>query len=74
MLLEELNLSIGERAKCKAGYPRKSTVIVECKNDFSEAQDYDHIINNSSYYIKTVDGGEYGLLTSHLISSKWGRL
>lgn len=70
-LFQNLNLEIGEQAKCTAGYPHKSTVIVECIKDFSQAPSLDHIINNSQEYVKVVKYGLIGLSTSHLISDNW---
>jgi hypothetical protein len=69
--IQSLDLSVGERATCTAGYPNKATIIVECIKDFSEAKNSDEIINNPRTFIKVVDSGKFGLLTSHLISSNW---
>lgn len=68
MILQELNLVVGDNARCVAGYPHKQMVVVECIKDFSEAKNSDDIINNTSQFIKTVQGC---LLTSHCISSNW---
>jgi hypothetical protein len=71
MILQELQMEVGERAKCIAGYPHKSTLIIQCIKDFDSAPDSDHIINNVYQYVKVIDGGKYGALTSHWISSNW---
>ena len=71
MILQELQMEVGERAKCVAGYPHKSTLIIECIKDFDSAPNDDHIIDNVYQYVKVIDGGQYGALTSHWISSKW---
>jgi len=71
MTLQELELEVGERAKCVAGYPHKGTLIIECIKDFDSAPNSDHIINNERVYVKIIDGGKYGAMTSHWISSQW---
>ncbi len=68
---QSLNLEIGERASCEAGYPKKSLVVVECIKDFSEAKNLDEIINNASMFVKVVHHGLIGLATSHLITNGW---
>ena len=76
--LQDLDLEIGERAMCAAGYPYKGTVIVECIKDFCSpelwSKEWDNIINNPFNYIKVIDGGQFGILTSHFISSSWIKL
>lgn len=70
-MLQKLQLEQGERAKCVAGYPHKSKLIVECIKDFDTAPNNDDIVNNPFTYVKVVDGGKYGVLTSHWISGGW---
>lgn len=84
--LQGLNLKIGERAKCIAGFPHKSTLIVECIKDFnlnydSKKESYndfmkrsDDVVNNPYNYVKIVDKDQFGALTSHWISSNWNKL
>jgi hypothetical protein len=72
--IQDLQMEIGERAICKAGYPHKSTLVVECIKDFDSAPNQDDIVNNPFTYVKIVDGGKYGALTSHWISSNWKSL
>jgi hypothetical protein len=69
-IIQDLNLSVGERAICTAGYPSKSTVIIECIKDFDTAKNSDEIVNNPHDFIKVVNKGKFGL-TSHIISSNW---
>lgn len=69
--LQQLDLTVGERAKCSAGYPTKGTIIIECIKDFDTAPNSDDIINNPYTYITLVDTGRFGALTSHFISSAW---
>lgn len=68
---QSLNLEVGDRASCEAGYPKKSLVVVECIKDFSEAKSRDEIINNSRNFVKVVHYGLIGLATSHLITNSW---
>ncbi len=68
---QSLNLTVGERASCEAGYPKKSLVVVECIKDFIEAKNSDEIINNSGTFVKIVHYGLIGLATSHLITCGW---
>jgi hypothetical protein len=70
-IFQDLNLSVGERASCEAGYPKKSLVVVECVKDFSEANNSDEIINNANSFVKIIHNGLIGLSTSHLISCGW---
>lgn len=74
MILQNLKLEIGERAICIAGYPKKGKLIIEAKKDFFDAKNSDHIIDNPYDYVKVVDGGKFGALTSHWISSNWEKL
>ena len=69
--LQDLQLETGERAKCIAGYPHKGTLIIECIKDFDTAPNPSHIIDNVYQYVKVIDGGKYGALTSHWVSSSW---
>lgn len=71
---QDLDLEVGERATCSAGYPKKSRVTVECIKDFFEAKNSDEIINNALTYVKIIDYGLIGIGTSHLISSNWEKL
>lgn len=75
MSLQELDLEIGERAMCEAGYPHKGRIVVECIKDFNSpeiwSREWDDIVNNPWTYIKVIDGGQFGVLTSHFISSHW---
>lgn len=73
-VLQALDLVKGERATCTAGYPHKGTVIVECIKDFDTASNSDDIVNNVRTYVKIVDRGQFGLLTSHMISANWKTL
>ena len=68
---QDLNLEVGERASCYAGYPVKVAVIVECIKNFSEADDSDFILNNPFLFVKEINRSKYGICTSHFISSKW---
>ena len=70
-LFQSLNLEIGERASCEAGYPRKSLAVVECIKDFDTAPSLDYIFNNYNEFIKVVHYGSIGVSTSHLISGNW---
>lgn len=76
--LQELDLEIGERATCTAGYPHKGTIVIECIKDFNSpkmfSKEWDDIINNPYSYIRIIDRGKYGALTSHYISSNWKKL
>ena len=65
---QELDLVVGERASCVAGYPRKEKVTVECVKDFDAQDNAVDIINNSNNYIKVIHGT---ITTSHLICSNW---
>lgn len=68
-LIQCLDMKVGERATCTAGYPRLATVEVECIKDFSDAPSMD-VVNDPFTYVKLVDG-RFGLLTSHMISAAW---
>lgn len=78
MTIQELNLKVGEKASCTAGYPSKGTVVVECIKDFGNPTvwnaQWDDIINNPYDYVKIVDNGLHGALTSHWISGSWNKI
>lgn len=68
---QELNLKVGAKATCSAG-PRQGVVIVECIKDFNYSVDNAAtIIDNASSFVKVIDGGLFGILTSHYISKNW---
>lgn len=69
--IQDLKLKVGQKARCTAGYPHSGTITVECIKNFSDAKNSDDIVNNPYDYIKIVDNGRYGALTSHFISSNW---
>jgi hypothetical protein len=73
-IFQDLQLEVGQRAICTAGYPHKGTVVVECIKDFCEAADTSDIVNSPYKYIKVYNSGKYGLLTSHLISCNWVKI
>jgi len=73
MILQELNLTVGQKAICTAGYPHKGTIVVKCIKDFNSASNFDDIINNPYNYIVVVDNGRFGALTSHFISASWNK-
>lgn len=73
-ILQSLNLKVGQKAGCTAGYPHRGTIIVECIKNFSEAPDSSDIIDNPFIYVKVVDNGRFGELTSHWISSNWYKI
>lgn len=68
---QSLNLEVGERASCEAGYPHKYLVVVECIKDFSEAKNEDYILNNHGEFVRVIERGLIGIGTSHLISIGW---
>jgi hypothetical protein len=68
---QSLNLEVGERASCEAGFPRKSLVVVECIKDFDTAINNDYLVNNHGEFVKVVHYGIIGISTSHLISYNW---
>lgn len=70
-IIQDLKLKVGQKARCTAGYPHPGTITVECIKNFSDAKNSDDIVNNPYDYIKIVDNGRYGALTSHFISSNW---
>ncbi len=74
MLIQQLELKIGERAVCYAGYPHKSKLVVECKKDFSEAKNSDDIVNDPHGYLNIIERGMTGISTSHVISANWEKL
>lgn len=67
-ILQNLDLTTGDKSRCIAGYPHKQMVVIECIKDFDTAINTDDIINNPYDYINVITGQ---LLTSHLISSNW---
>ena len=67
---QDLKLKVDEMAQCNAGYPKKSLLIVKCIKDF----DNKTTVDNPRDYIKFVDTGKYGILTSHWISSDWKKV
>lgn len=73
-IIQDLNLKVGQKARCTAGYPKQSTIVVECIQDFSTAKNSDEIVNNPYDYIKVIDNGRFGALTSHFISSNWNKV
>lgn len=73
-IIQNLNLKVGQKATCTAGYPHSGTITVQCIKDFSEAKESDDIVNNPNTYIKVVDQGRFGALTSHYISSNWYKM
>lgn len=73
-IIQALGLEVGERATCTAGYPHKGTIIVECIKDFDTATGPSEIVNNPYDYIKIVDRGRFGALTSHFISASWKKI
>jgi hypothetical protein len=70
-IIQDLDLKLGQKARCIAGYPYKGTINVQCIKNFSEAPEPDDIVNNPYNYIKVIDNGRFGALTSHFISSNW---
>jgi hypothetical protein len=74
MILQQLDLSVGERAICYAGYPHKSKLVVECSKDFDTAKTSDDIINNPHKFLNVIENGLIGISTSHVISASWERL
>ena len=74
MTIQELNLKIGEKARCTAGYPHKGTITVECIKNFSDAERSIDIVDNPFTYIKVIDNGRFGALTSHFISINWNKM
>lgn len=74
-MLQALDLKIGQRAICTAGYPHKCTIVIECIKDFGNppffSPAWDNIIDNYSEYLRIIDQGQFGVLTSHFISANW---
>jgi hypothetical protein len=73
-IIQDLKLKVGQKARCTAGYPHSGTITVVCIKDFSEARNPDDIVNNPFNYIKVIDNGRFGALTSHFISSNWNKI
>lgn len=71
MLIQELNLEIGQKARCTAGYPKPCTIVVQCVKNFSDAKNSTEIVDNPYDYIKVIDNGRFVALTSHYISCNW---
>lgn len=73
-ILQDLKLKVGQKATCTAGYPHSGTIVVQCIKDFSEAKKSINIIDNPLDYIKVIDNGRFGALTSHYISCNWNKV
>jgi hypothetical protein len=74
MIIQELNLQVGQKARCTAGYPKLGTIVVQCIKNFSEAKNATDIVDNPYDYIKVIDNGRFGALTSHFISCNWNKV
>ena len=66
-LIQDLNLTVGQKASCCAGYPNSYRVVVTCIRDFDTCSDRYQIINYFSLFCVS----DSVILTSHLISPCW---
>ncbi len=73
MLLQELNLKIGEQAICSAGKPRKSSIIVACIKDFDTAT-YEGDVTNNPYNFVRVTASANGAFAAHWVSAEWVKI